>query len=171
MSSSFNFKHSRTSERPTLPSIHSLDLPFMNDSYEKTHSIRSMYPRKTSTSSSNTSMSRSPSPSPSVSTTSSRDSTMSPTKDTFPMHAGQQRKLRLVPCPFEEAEAIIVVPDTTSPSLAEGPRLLVGSAARAFRNPQRRVTKGARVHPYRISGVVSSTTTSRRSSMASMPPN
>ncbi|TFK25309.1 hypothetical protein FA15DRAFT_364992 [Coprinopsis marcescibilis] len=182
---------SRTLERPTLPSIHTLDLPFMSkapveshESYRQSsrsskHHANAM--RKVSTSSSNTSASRSPSPcyasssressptasvvsSSSTSSTSSRSSTAS------------NRQVRLVPCSFDEADAIIVVPSSASftlpipsPSTPPGqPLLLVGAAMQSFvRHPQRETSKSARVHPYRIVPTAGSTH-SRRSSVASM---
>ncbi|EAU89556.1 hypothetical protein CC1G_02445 [Coprinopsis cinerea okayama7 len=190
----------RTSERPTLPSIHTLDLPFVpkaSSSYDTSGKSdrdiwapRSRYAhglRKSSTSSSTTSMSRSPSPSYPSSRASSPASSSASSDSFFPspptsatMPAGQ---VRLVPCSFEEANAIIVMPTTSTNSAPSStgktsqqqqqPLLLVGSAMQQYvklRHPQREMSKNARVHPYKIMPS-NGGSLSRRSSVASLVSN
>ncbi|KAJ6584567.1 hypothetical protein B0H19DRAFT_1249530 [Mycena capillaripes] len=163
--------YSSSSERPTLPPLHTLNLlpapcaqhrkrgsPY--DSYERTcprlnvpqHSWP--YARRVSTStSSSTSRTPSPSPSDTSSRTSSSSSPTSPSK----------QKLTLVPSSFEDAEAIVVIPP---PGAAHGrgqsqSLLLTGLALEHLRHPQRPLAKGTRLHPYRFAR------TSRRTSIAS----
>ncbi|KAK0203648.1 hypothetical protein DFS33DRAFT_1383911 [Desarmillaria ectypa] len=147
------------SQRPTLPSIHSLDLlPLCKevDSTDESQKFpscpRAMYQnrrmqRQASISSSTSS--RTPSPPP------SRHPSL-----TFP--AGI--RLRLVPCPLDAADAVVVVPPPNAPyipplsalqtSAGHAPPsqalFLVGPALQQFRQPHRPLAKGARVHPYRI---------------------
>ncbi|KAK0458809.1 uncharacterized protein EV420DRAFT_1540666 [Desarmillaria tabescens] len=141
---------SMPSQRPTLPSIHSLDLlPLCKevDTSNKplnylscpraVHQNRRLH-RQASISSSTSS--RTPSPS------SSRYPSL-----TFP--AGI--RLRLVPCPLDAADAVVVVPPPDAPyipplSSLQTPLFLVGPALQQFRQPHRPLAKGARVHPYRI---------------------
>ena len=69
-------------------------------------------------------------------------------------------KFRLVPCPLEIADAVILLPapDDTShvlpnyvPRAGHGQGLLlVGPALQHIRHPQRQLAKGARIHPYRV---------------------
>jgi hypothetical protein len=124
------------SVRPTLPSIRTLDLS-----------------RTSSSGSMSTTSSDSRAPSPAASDTSAVSSIIT---------AGE--KLRLVPCPLDVANAIVLVtPPIPNPSheSASPPEaeikdkqgqafLLVGPAMNRFRHPQRQLSKGARVHPYRI---------------------
>ncbi|KAF8884880.1 hypothetical protein CPB84DRAFT_1788749 [Gymnopilus junonius] len=150
--------------RPTLPSIHSLNLPSLprprnvkydnHDNLPQTHT-NGMYHhnRQVSTSSSRTSASRNPSPSPSYTSDAESDGDrISPrTPQGF-------TKFSLVPCPLEDAEALIVVSDTAigsqapnyAPQQAKHSFLVMGSSVQRFRNPQRPLAKGARIHPYRV---------------------
>lgn len=183
-----------TSERPSLPSIHSLQLPLLhrnqapvkeNNSYDRKvnsslfissmassssfiiqafsplHVPNSRHGRQVSNSSTNTTSSRTPSPSPSDI---SMSSVLSGTS------------CRLMPCSMECADAVVVVTPNERPVMAPQGSfikntksgqaiLLVGSAVQQLRQPSSlQAVKGARLHPYRI---VSGTTGSRRSSLAS----
>ncbi|KAF8960299.1 hypothetical protein BDZ97DRAFT_1922213 [Flammula alnicola] len=171
--------------RPTLPSIHTLDLPLLarpthpNVKYEfqdnarysplTTHTNKHHYDRKVSTSSSRTS---SPSPPPNSPVS---DSDLPYTPDASP---SPTTKFRLVPCPLETADAIIFIPPPGAPRVPHAPNyvprhgtgqgvLLVGSSWQHLRNPQRPLAKGARIHPYRIVRG-ENTTKSRRSSVVSI---
>ena len=131
--------------------------------------------RQVSTSSSHTSASRtiSPSPSPSLSDLDSEINRSNPHSDT---------KFRLVPCPLEIADAVILIPAPNVypiPNILPNyvPRtgrgqglLLVGPALQQIRQPQRQLTKGARIHPYRVVRGENNTQTqnSRRSSIISI---
>ncbi|PPR06808.1 hypothetical protein CVT26_003834 [Gymnopilus dilepis] len=150
--------------RPTLPSIHTLDL-FSHSSprnvkYDTHNNLRQNnaglvhhHSRQFSSSSSQTSASRRTSPSPSYNSDSESDGDLS-----SPRGSQCPTKLRLAPCAIEQAEAIIVVSD--APIGAQGsdyaPRqgkhsvLLMGPSIQRFRNPQRTLAKGVRVHPYRV---------------------
>ncbi|KAJ7269661.1 hypothetical protein C8J57DRAFT_318099 [Mycena rebaudengoi] len=172
------------SERPTLPPLHTLDLPtpYLHrrqgspyDSPERPSCPRLNVPRhswshnrRVSTSSST---SRTPSPTPSDASTSS--STMSHCSPSSPS------KMRLVPSSFADANAILVIPPPETPyipditsacrSPLESARagqglLLFGSAMEHLRHPQRQLAKGARLHPYRIMRVGEG---SRRTSVSS----
>jgi len=81
-----------------------------------------------SSSSSITNESRSPSPSPSDSSASSH---------TRPF-------MRLVPSDMAQAEAVVVVPPS-----GQKPLLLIGPALKLISHPQRRISQGARIYPYR----------------------
>ncbi|TFY70317.1 hypothetical protein EVG20_g2678 [Dentipellis fragilis] len=186
-------------ERPTLPPLHSLNLPVPGSSWVSgAHALPSIYDRhvpahaaqqswhrgrQVSVSSSISSRTASASPPPSevpsltdsISTTSTRQST-SPPPTAMPYGS-----VRIVLADsFEDADAALVFPPPGAPyiptisdlntnpgsteALKQGkPLLLVGKAMEYLRHPQRRIAKGARIHPYRIvrSGG------SRRSSMAS----
>ncbi|KAJ6500399.1 hypothetical protein C8R45DRAFT_977512 [Mycena sanguinolenta] len=144
-----------SSERPTLPPLHTLNLlpasyaqrrgssPY--DSYERPCQRlnvpqSSWSRRRVSTSSSETS--RTPSPTPSgVSSCSSASSNSSPTSPS--------KKLTLVPSSFEDAQAIVVIPPPGTPGQG---LLLMGPALEHLRHPQRRIAKGTRLHPYRFAG-------------------
>ncbi|KAG1776755.1 hypothetical protein EV702DRAFT_1106222 [Suillus placidus] len=145
--------------RPTLPPLHTLDLPRgktqlpRHDSYElkrqipRLHMPSSQYShsrqnRQVSISSSTSSRTPSPTPSPLSS-------------------GGQSTKIRLVPTTFEHADAVVVVPAPDAPHVhplsgvtnlkqPAQPLLLVGPALQRMRQPQRQLAKGARLHPYRI---------------------
>ncbi|KDR80054.1 hypothetical protein GALMADRAFT_265248 [Galerina marginata CBS 339.88] len=154
-------KHTTEFERrPTLPSIHTLNLPSLSRSshrnvkYETHDNLRRTptnamhHERQVSTSSSHTSISRNTSPSPSPLSDVDSDGETTP-----------QTKFRLVPCPLEVAEAIIVVSDEPitsqrpnyAPQQGKGQSILiVGPSVQRFRNPQRPLAKGSRIHPYRI---------------------
>lgn len=62
------------------------------------------------------------------------------------------QKLRLVPATLENADAVVVIPPSlpTPQGCQPQPLLLVGPALQRFRHPNRRLAKGARVHPYQI---------------------
>jgi len=167
--------------RPTLPSIHTLNLPSLSRSSHRNvkydnhdnlrrNSINAMHPheRQVSTSSFHTSASRNTSPSPSD--IDSDGDTTSPSTPQGPT------KFRLVPCPLEEAEAIILIsnqpirPQPSNYTPRQGKEhsvLIVGPSLQRFRNPQRPLAKGARIHPYRIVRG-SKTSESRRSSVISI---
>lgn len=126
--------------------------------------------RQISTSSSRTSASRNPSPSPSNPSDTESDG------DLTLLSAPQgPTKFRLVPCPLEDAEAIIVVSDHPigaqgadyAPRQAKHSALIMGPSLQRFRNPQRPLAKGARIHPYRIVRG-SKASESRRSSVISI---
>ncbi|KAG1730819.1 uncharacterized protein EDB91DRAFT_1156084 [Suillus paluster] len=161
---------SSASVRPTLPPLHTLDLPrgdtqlppidalHLHDPHEfkpqipRLH-IPSKYPharqnRQISISSSTSSRTPSPTPSP---LSSSRSSTS----------GGRSTKIRLVPTTFEHADAVVIVPPPDAPHVhplsgvtnlkhPAQPLLLVGPALQHIRHPQRQIAKGARLHPYRI---------------------
>ncbi len=172
------FTNTRAVERPTLPSIHTLDLPMLATSNVNTpltimqyvyrvhlvsfinltlfslqHGFSSIsHDRKVSTSSSATSASRSASPSPSCETRARSVFGTSPTTPT---------KFRLVPCPMDAADAFILVPPPgtyvptpTNYAARSGNGqgiLLMGKALQHLRrSPPRPLAKGARLHPYRI---------------------
>ncbi|KAJ7043462.1 hypothetical protein C8F04DRAFT_1072148 [Mycena alexandri] len=150
---------SSSSERPTLPPLHTLNLlppsfaqhcrgdsPY--DSSPRLHVPKRSwaYPRRVSmSSSSSSSTSRTPSPSPSDSSSSS--SSTSPTSP----------KVKLVPCSFADADAVVVIPPPGAPGQG---LLLTGPALAHLRHPQRQIAKGTRLHPYRFAA-------GRRASMAS----
>lgn len=131
--------------------------------------------RQVSTSSSHTSASPTIplSPSPSLSDADSEINHSNPHTDT---------KFRLVPCPLEIADAVILVPPPNAypipiplpnyvPRTGHGQGLLlVGSALQHIRQPQRQLAKGARIHPYRVVRGENNTHTqnSRRSSIISI---
>ncbi|KAJ7468036.1 hypothetical protein FB451DRAFT_1177688 [Mycena latifolia] len=126
--------YSASSERPTLPPLHTLNL--LPSSYRSRPSpYDSLCPpphahRRASTASS----SRTPSPTPSdASSNLSSSSPVSP-------------KLTLVPSSFADADAVLVVP----PTGAAKPLLLTGVALAHLRHPQRQISKGTRLHPYRF---------------------
>ncbi|KAL4067055.1 hypothetical protein V8B97DRAFT_2105364 [Scleroderma yunnanense] len=59
------------------------------------------------------------------------------------------QKVRLVPTSIENADAVVVIPPALHACQAQ-PLLLVGPALQRFRQPNRQLAKGSRVHPYRI---------------------
>lgn len=63
-----------------------------------------------------------------------------------------QQKIRLVPTTLENADAVVVIPPSlpTSQGRQPQPLLLMGPALQRFRQPNRRLAKGARVHPYQM---------------------
>ncbi|KAG6333938.1 hypothetical protein ID866_5149 [Astraeus odoratus] len=86
--------------------------------------------------------SRTPSPSPACAPSSS---TCCDAK------AASPQKFRLLPTTLENADAIVLVlPPTTPHAPQPEPLLLMGPALQRFRQPHRRLTRGTRVHPYRI---------------------
>ncbi|KAJ7064959.1 hypothetical protein C8F01DRAFT_1128931 [Mycena amicta] len=132
-------------ERPTLPPLHTLNL--LPESYLPRRTYDSYDPmarlhvphrswqshRRVSTSSSST---RTPSPSPSDASTSS-----SPSKP-------NAAKLTLIPCSFEDADAVIVVPSSGKALPDNKGFLLTGQALTQLR--QRTMPKDVRMHPYRF---------------------
>ncbi|EIW84709.1 hypothetical protein CONPUDRAFT_69731 [Coniophora puteana RWD-64-598 SS2] len=108
--------------------------------------------------------SRPPSPSPSFSSASSTSTSPSTLAS---------RKIRLVPSTLALADAVVIVPPapSTASSAAIGPiqtpLLLVGPALERLRCPQRQLSKGARIHPYRIVRGGGSGSISSRSSSSS----
>lgn len=167
--------------RPTLPSIHTLNLPLLasptsaNVKYQNhdnsrwtpshpPHNKPHHHDRQVSTSSSNTSSSRNSSPSPS-------DSEIPPSRTKF----------RLVPCPLETADAAIVVSPPGTPYYPYTPNyvpragkpegfLCMGPVALSqLRSPRRAHPKGFRIHPYKI--VRGPTTSPRRTSVISIISN
>ncbi|KAI6116198.1 hypothetical protein EDD16DRAFT_554826 [Pisolithus croceorrhizus] len=62
------------------------------------------------------------------------------------------QKIRLVPATLENADAVVVIPPPLPASQGRQPQplLLMGPALQRFRQPNRRLAKGARVHPYQI---------------------
>ncbi|KAJ7774474.1 hypothetical protein DFH07DRAFT_1056886 [Mycena maculata] len=160
-----------SSERPTLPSLHTLNLlppsyaqrpggssPY--DSYERPSCPRPNvaqhswpYKRRVSTSSST---SRTPSPTPSDASSSASSSPTSPSKS----------KLTLIPSSFADADAVVVVPP---PNGAGQSLLLMGPALEHLRHPQRQISKGTRLHPYRFAPSADSSRriSSRRTSVSS----
>lgn len=180
-----------TSERPTLPPLHSLDLPMpdvskkmlqppiheLNDPHEYYNTLRLAAPqpsraRQPSISSSVSSRMSSTSPAPSVSTAPTSPSP-SPPPPSFP-------KVRLVLTDsWEHADAALLFPPPDAPYVptlqaitsgvhtpnrTNGPLLLIGRALEHVRGPQRCLAKGARAHPYRL---VRSDAPSRRPSTSS----
>ncbi|KJA25652.1 hypothetical protein HYPSUDRAFT_37695 [Hypholoma sublateritium FD-334 SS-4] len=153
------FTNTRAAERPTLPSIHTLDLPMLAPSnvkyapHDNVHGFPSIiHDRKVSTSSSATSASRSASPSPSCDTRG---------RSVFGASSATPTKFRLVPCPMDAADAFIFVPPPgtyvptpTNYAARNGNGqgiLLMGKALQHLRrSPPRPLAKGARLHPYRI---------------------
>ncbi|KAG6841497.1 hypothetical protein C0991_010355 [Blastosporella zonata] len=69
-------------------------------------------------------------------------------------------RFRLEPCSLGEAQAVLLVPPPSAPFIPSSSMptpqqkqqalLLLGSSLEYFRQPQRQLAKGARVHPYRI---------------------
>ncbi|KAJ7180503.1 hypothetical protein C8R46DRAFT_1344823 [Mycena filopes] len=145
---------SSSSERPTLPPLHTLNL--LPASFAPHHRGDSpyhssvpkpswAYPRRVSISSSSTSRTPSPSPSDSGSSSSSTSSTSA--------------KLKLVPCAFADADAVVVIPPPGAPGQGQT-LMLTGPALAHLRHPQRQIAKGTRLHPYRFAAT-------RRASVAS----
>ncbi|KAJ6557988.1 hypothetical protein B0H19DRAFT_1261555 [Mycena capillaripes] len=160
--------YSSSSERPTLPPLHTLNLlptsrreasPY--GSYERPCPRLNVpqyswsHTRRVSTSTSS-STSRTPSPTPSDAS-SSRSTSSSPTSPS-------KSKLTLVPSSFADAEAIVVIPPpgaTHVPGTRPGQGLLLmGPALEHLRHPQRQIAKGTRLHPYRFAGRRTSTASS-----------
>ncbi|KAF5356837.1 hypothetical protein D9756_006467 [Leucocoprinus leucothites] len=155
--------------RPTLPPLHSLNLPIpkisqgrggtafmnrlpindLNDFTYVTPNKTPICPQKgvasnssataMSSSSSNTCNSRTPSPVPS-------DSSLSSASTSQSMGA-----FRLVPCEIKDADAVVVVTETVAGSGRGRAMLLVGPAAQPYRQPSSRpIAKNSRVHPYKF---------------------
>ncbi|KAG7093709.1 hypothetical protein E1B28_007363 [Marasmius oreades] len=151
--------------RPTLPSLHSLDLPTLSPAIPRpSTSPYALYdngrhsqpqPQRPRQRQFSTSSSRTPSPSLSEST--DRQKTfMTAVASTFPPHLLPQSKgpdLRLIPCSsVDDADAVVFVPprSLTLPAEQNQALLLVGPALSQFRHPQRQIAKGARIHPYKF---------------------
>lgn len=169
----FSTATSSACERPTLPPLHTLNLPHLTrkpahlyDSYELQPSCPRLHvPQKYHRSSSPSTNTSTPSPSHSLSCS---PSSSRPSRSHSPNSAASTiktptptttRKLRLIPCSLETADAVILVTSPGAPYIplkagSNNPNsnalLLVGSALEKFRHPQRTITKGARVHPYRF---------------------
>ncbi|KAG6377397.1 hypothetical protein JVT61DRAFT_15194 [Boletus reticuloceps] len=149
------------SSRPTLPPLHSLNLPRggiplprIHELYDlHDHSRRDLHlnlpngheqppipqlvtPRTPSSSDSYLRPCTNTPASPVVATP------LTPTSWPFPPH-----KIRLVPTTFENANAVILVPP---PHVPLQPVLLVGSAVERLRHPRRQLPEGVRIHPYRV---------------------
>ncbi|KAJ7118626.1 hypothetical protein C8R43DRAFT_1241812 [Mycena crocata] len=165
--------HSSSSQRPTLPPLHTLNLlppsyaqqrrgesPY--DSYDRPSCPRLNVPehlwpynRRASTSSS----SRTPSPTPSDASSSASSSPTSPSKS----------KLTLIPSSFEDADAIVVIPPPgASLDIAPGAQskpgqalLLLGFSLKRLHHHQCQIAKGTRMHPYRFAGDASCRTSRR----------
>ncbi|KAF9225745.1 hypothetical protein BS17DRAFT_777620 [Gyrodon lividus] len=156
--------HDSALVRPTLPPLHTLDLPRGNIQLPRIHELYDLdelsrqtshlhippspygrQRRQVSISSSTTS--RTPSPTPScVPAPCLRPSTNTPASASYPT-----QKLRLVPTTFENADAVVLIsPPSASHVSPPQPLLLVGPALQRLRHPQRQLAKGARLHPYRI---------------------
>ncbi|KAF7426392.1 hypothetical protein PC9H_008760 [Pleurotus ostreatus] len=163
-------------ERPTLPPLNTLNpsvprrgsTPRYNyNLYDPSSSTNNMtHSRRASTFSSTSS--RTPSPTPSDPSDPSTSQIKLPTIPSHPslvvaspstpsrrvrptVHPG---KFRLVPCTLDVAEAVVLVPPPDAPTLPSNKPgqalLLVGPALNHLRHPQRRIAKGARIHPYRF---------------------
>jgi len=169
----------KSTERPTLPSIHALNLlslskhdnvqydhhdimvnwfhlmnflAFNAHTFVQTRRASVAHNRRVSTSSSQTcSSSRNASPTPSM------EDMSSPTTPTTP------QKLRLAPCSLEEADAIICVyprrkstdfdDSFISPQQGKGCTatvLYTGASVEKFRRSYRGSEKGCAVHPFRV---------------------
>ncbi|KIK06371.1 hypothetical protein K443DRAFT_674354 [Laccaria amethystina LaAM-08-1] len=178
-------------ERPTLPPLHTLNLPHLTrkpallyDSYEPQSSCPRLHvPQKyhrsssTSTITSIPSRSHSPSCSPSSSRLSGSHPPNPAASTITPPTPTTTRKLRLIPCSLETADAVILVTSPDAPYIFDIPLkaanknsnsnalLLVGSALEKFRHPQRTITKGARVHPYQFAHAPGSRRGSEASSL------
>ncbi|KAF8814800.1 hypothetical protein BYT27DRAFT_7230448 [Phlegmacium glaucopus] len=164
--------------RPTLPPIHTLNISLPKHAYVNHDNLRCSplnaphnhhHDRQVSTSSSQTSASRTVSPSPPPSDTDSEVNHSNPHTST---------KFRLVPCPLEMADAVILVPPPDATHITTAPNyvprtghgrglLLVGPALHHVRQPERQLAKGARIHPYRVVRG-ENTQSSRRSSIISI---
>ncbi|PPQ84078.1 hypothetical protein CVT25_003598 [Psilocybe cyanescens] len=166
--------------RPTLPSIHTLNLPLLsgpagpNVSYQNHNNLQRIsnhagrHARNFSTSSSVTNESRnnSPSPSPNVGENPAN-----------PFASG--RPVRLRACTLEEADAIIFVGPATevpqksnyAPRQFKEPSMLIfGPNVDDYRKNPRPIAKGSRIHPYRIVRSPSPTINGRRSSVVTITP-
>ncbi|KAF9237378.1 hypothetical protein BU15DRAFT_48873, partial [Melanogaster broomeanus] len=151
--------------RPTLPPLHTLDLPRGNIQLPRIHELYdldelsrqtshlhipsslSLDRQKRQVSISSSMTSRTPSPTPScVPAPCLRPSTNTPTSASYPT-----QKIRLVPTTFENADAVVLIsPPNASHIPTSQPLLLVGPALQRLRHTQRQLAKGARLHPYRI---------------------
>ncbi|KAK7023861.1 hypothetical protein R3P38DRAFT_3270138 [Favolaschia claudopus] len=155
------FSHT-SSERPTLPPLHTLNLlpssysqryRLPSDIYENSCSRRDVFQhsashRRVSTCTSS-STSRTPSPTPSDASSATSASSTSST----PTSPSKTQKLTLVPSSLEDAEAVVVISSPDDPHAPSArPLLLLGPALEQLRHPQRSVAKGTRLHPYRFAG-------------------
>ncbi|KAL0580494.1 hypothetical protein V5O48_001564 [Marasmius crinis-equi] len=155
--------------RPTLPSLHTLDLPTLSttkphlsglpyalhDHGRPSRTIHAPYahhqrPRQFSASSSRT-------PSPTLSDSGDRDTSFvrasTSALPTPSLPQAKQSNLRLVPCSsLEDADAVVFVPPRSLQGQNEqsSALLLVGPALNDLRHPQRKIAKGARIHPYKF---------------------
>ncbi|KAF8551660.1 hypothetical protein OG21DRAFT_1512495 [Imleria badia] len=130
------------STRPTLPPLHTLDLPRgdiprMHDSDD----LSRWNPH--SNCHQCTAFPQTPAPCLRPRTNAPAGT---PTPTAFPA-----RKIRLVPTSFENADAVVLVlPPSVPNAPPPQPLLLVGPALARLRHPQGQLARGARVHPYRI---------------------
>ncbi|KAK7060997.1 hypothetical protein VNI00_000732 [Paramarasmius palmivorus] len=169
------------SERPTLPSLHTLDLPTLPSSTRPSsiylpvpspydsgrQSLHAHAPhyaprqlhRQRQLSTSTTTTSRTPSPPLSDSDYFTHSPSHSQSKQSG-------NNLRLIPCSFDEADAVVVVPPpSTCPEVEPSKALLlVGPALNHLRHPQRQIAKGARIHPYRFASTRKGTGSTREQS-------
>ncbi|KAK0192714.1 hypothetical protein F5146DRAFT_1041169 [Armillaria mellea] len=145
-------------QRPTLPSIRSLDLLPLCKEVDIADEP-SKYPLCPRVMCQNYRMQRQAS----VSSTSSRTPSSPPSRHPS-LTSPSGIRFRLVPCTLDAADAVVVVPPPDAPyipplsalqtSAGHAPPsqalFLVGPALQQFRQPYRPLSKGARVHPYRI---------------------
>ncbi|KAG1898470.1 uncharacterized protein F5891DRAFT_1190853 [Suillus fuscotomentosus] len=129
------------SVRPTLPPLHTLNLPRGEIVHPRIDAKSKPQNRRVSISSSASSRTPSPTPSPPSSSRSS-------------IFGSQPVKFRIVPTTFEHANAMIVIPDPDAPhvhplsgAVLEQPApnlFLVGPAFQCVRQLQRQIAKGIR---------------------------
>ncbi|KAF9559160.1 hypothetical protein CPC08DRAFT_818927 [Agrocybe pediades] len=164
--------HIKPAERPTLPSIHELNLlPLStNVPYDHHDNMKRGVPvytaRRLSTSSSQTGSSRNASPTPSL------HETPSPVMPCLP------KKVRLAPCSLDEAQAIIYIHPRRKSVDAQGAHslphskkdevavLITGRAVETFRRSFRGLEKGCKMQSYRL--VDPRSIESRRASVISL---
>ncbi|KAG7448457.1 uncharacterized protein BT62DRAFT_929548 [Guyanagaster necrorhizus] len=147
------------SQRPTLPPIHSLDLLPLCREVNATDESQKCSLRPIPLYQNH----RSQRQASICSSTSSR--TPSPPPLQHPSSAFLARiRFRLVPCPLDAADAVVVVPPPDAPyipplsalrtsacyALRSQALFLIGPALQQLRQPHQPLAKGARVHPYRI---------------------
>ncbi|KAG6907994.1 hypothetical protein DXG01_006529 [Tephrocybe rancida] len=88
---------------------------------------------------------------------------ISPLSSRAPQHTlpnAPPLRFRLEPCSLADAQAIVLVPPPSAPFIPSSSMptpqqkqqalLLLGPSLEYFRQPQRQLAKGARIHPYRI---------------------
>ncbi|KAF9467841.1 hypothetical protein BDZ94DRAFT_1318390 [Collybia nuda] len=153
-------------ERPTLPPLHTLDLPNPTSMKPRLHGAQlrhefyDQYPRYNirQVSDSSSSTSRTSSPTPSISPMSGAHALPS-------LPSNRRQTVLFYPCSLEEADAALLIPPPSAPYV---PRvsdlgtsspfqqkqnkclLLTGPRLDELRRPGRQLAKGARIHPYRL---------------------